>query len=308
MDPVPGAPFVLDTTPTTADPAPPAIDACSITNDTVIIRVNEPLDPNGIDLTNVRIINLGTGAQVPGTIVFHQAGNTTGADTVSQIDYVASAPFAGSGSYQIVFGPGVKDLAGNPIQTAPQLFFQTLVTPSSPQPPLVENFDNPGQTSGAAAWTGDGFLRATFPTELVGTGADGPFNPPVGTTTILDTNELVNGVSRQGIWNFTTVAIQNTATVRIIGPYFAHFRCRGHAHPRRRPGDSGSESSLRSVNSRLRQGRADRPAAATAPALDCEANGGVGNAGGGAGGAGSGSLRLRKPATGVPVPGARPEG
>ncbi len=50
MDPVPGAPFVLDTTPTTADPAPPAIDACSIANDTVIIRVNEPLDPNGIDL------------------------------------------------------------------------------------------------------------------------------------------------------------------------------------------------------------------------------------------------------------------
>ena len=172
MDPVPGAPFVLDTTPTTGDPAPAAIDMCSIANNTVIIRVNEPLDPNGIDLANVRIINVSTGAQVPGTLVFHQAANTTGSDIVSQIDYVASAPFIGSRTYQVVLGPGVKDLAGNPIQTVPLLFFQTTAAPTVPQPPLVENFDtsNPGGTTGAASWTGDGFLRATLPTELIGTG------------------------------------------------------------------------------------------------------------------------------------------
>ena len=271
--------------------------------------MNEPLDPNGIDLANVIIFNLSNGAQVPGTLVFHQAANTTGADIGSQIDYVAAVPFAGGRTYQLVFGPAVKDLAGNSIQTASQLFFQTDVTPPSPQPPLVENFDtsNPVGASGAAAWTGDGSLRATFPTELIGTGADGAFNPALGMT-LLDTNELVGGVSRQGIWNFTDVTIAQGATVRIIGPYRAHFRC------------TGAVSHLGIIQAV--PGQATPPLAAT-PAYDkgaktgqqqnglgtdCEANGGVGNAGGGAGGHGVGCHAASAPAARFPVHDARPHG
>src|SRR4029078_6468091 len=86
---------------------------------------------------------------------------------------------------------------------------------------------NLGDLTGPIRWAGDGVLQVELPTELMGTGADGAFNPPAGMTTLLDTNELVAGVSRKGVWNFTTVTIPQNATVRIIGPYMAHFRSTG---------------------------------------------------------------------------------
>ena len=92
---------------------------------------------------------------------------------------------------------------------------------------LVESFDSTGATSGAASWPGDGFLRATFPIELTGTGAEGAFNPPAGMTTLMHTDGLVGGQPREGIWNFTDVDIPATATVRFVGPYQAHVRCTG---------------------------------------------------------------------------------
>ena len=289
MDAVAGAPFVTSTTPTTGDPAPPAVSPCTV-GTTIQIHVNEPLDPSGINLMSVRVVNSMTSAQVPGSLVFHQA---TTVDGPSQIDYVAASQLLGNVTYEILLGPSVTDFGGNSIQPAQgnptaHLFFATDQVPSFPQPPLVENFDtpNPGGVSGAAAWTGNGFLQATFPIELTGTGADGAFNPPAAQTTVLDTAALVNGQPRMGIWNFTDVNIPATATVRVIGPYQAHFRCTG----------------MVTLNGTINANAANGPA--TAPnvydrgpeqgiqnnngGLNCEANGGIGNAGGGAGGTGSG--------------------
>ncbi len=128
------------------------------------------------------MINVATGAQVPGSLVFHQAANTTGADTISQIDYVARARSSERDLPDRVRPGGQGPRRAT--RSRPCRSCSSRRSPSclSPQPPLVENFDtsNPGGTTGAAAWTGDGFLRATFPVELTGTGVDGAFNPPVG--------------------------------------------------------------------------------------------------------------------------------
>jgi hypothetical protein len=292
-----GPPYVIDTIPPTGDPAIGGVDACAVANQTIVIHVSEPLNPNGINLSSVRLVNVATGAQVPGAIVFHQAPNTGGAaGLISQIDYVASSPLSPNATYQILFGPSVTDFLGNPIQTSQsnpsaQLLFATAAIVPTAQPPLVETFDttaNLGDLTGPIRWAGDGVLQVEFPTELTGNGSDGPFNPPAGMTTLLDTNQLVSGVSRKGIWNFTTVTIPQNATVRIIGPYLAHFRCTGAF----------------TLNGTLQAipGQVSPPVAAT-PAYDrgaeagqqnnnnginCQADGGVGNAGAGAGGAGSG--------------------
>jgi hypothetical protein len=289
MDAVAGAPFVTSTTPTTSDPAPPPITPC-IAGNTVQIHVNEPLDPSGINLQNVRLINTQTMAQVPGSLVFHQA---TTVDGPSQIDYVASSQLLGSVTYEILLSPSVTDFGGNPIQPVQgnptaHLFFATIQVPTFPQAPLVENFDtpNPGGVAGAATWSGNGFLQATFPIEITGTGADGGFSPAAGLTTIIDTAQLVNGQPRMGIWNFTNVNIPATATVRVIGPYQAHIRC------------TGAVTVNGNINANAATGLANSPNVYDRGpemgiqnnngGLNCEANGGVANAGGGAGGTGSG--------------------
>jgi hypothetical protein len=139
--------------------------------------------------------------------------------------------------------------------------------------------------TGAASWSGNGFLQAVFPIQLTGNGSDGAFNPLAGIT-ILDTNQLVGGVSRMGIWNFTSMTISASATVRVIGPYQAHFRCSGAvtidgiinanaatgAFTSVNPYDRGPEQGIQNNNG----------------GLNCETNGGTGNAGGGNGGSGSG--------------------
>ena len=245
VDSIPGAPFVINTIPATANPVPAPISACSVGNNTVMIRVSEPLDPAGIDLSSVRLVNVATGAQVPGSIVFHQAGTIAGIFTVSQIDYVAWAPLVHGQTYEVILGPSVKDLGGNPVQPVAgnpnaQLFFQTAPVASVSQP-LDEPFDttaNLGDLTGPMRWAGDGVLQAEQPTSLVGNGADGALNAPAGVTTILDTNEIVGGQSRQGIWNFTDVTIPATATVRVVGPYLAHFRCTRQRQP---PGNADGE-------------------------------------------------------------------
>ena len=166
------------------------------------------------------------------------------------------------------------------------LFFEIVQVLPFPEPPIVENFDtpNPAGVSGAATWTGNGFLQATFPLELTGTGADGNFSPAAAQTTILDTAQLVGGQPRMGLWNFQSVNIPATATVRVIGPYLAHIRCTGTftlngiVNANAATGvptspnlyDRGPEQGIQNNNG----------------GLNCEANGGVGNAGGGAGGTG----------------------
>ena len=231
QDAVPGGPYVTSTTPLTSDPSPPGVDVCAIANDTIQINVSEALDPTGIDLANVRVIDTSNGTQVPGSLVFFQATSVNGP---SRIDYVASSQLAGNRTYQVLLNPAIHDFSGNPIEPAQgnpgaQLFFATNATQSQPAPPLVENFDTLHVlgTTGAVTWPGNGFLQATFPLELTGTGADGAFNAPAATTTVLDTAELIGGQPRMGIWNFTDVNIPATATVRVVGPYQAHFRCTG---------------------------------------------------------------------------------
>jgi hypothetical protein len=295
-DPVPGSPYVVSTTPSTSDPPPAPIDPGQIPGNTITILISEALNPAGINLANVKVVNSATGNQVPGSLNFFQAGSIPGLTINSRIDYVASSPLLGSATYEVVFSPAVQDFGGNPIQTSPtnpaaHLFFQTVAVTFCPQPAIDETFDtiiNRGQVTGEINWSGTGMLFGQFPITLTGTGADGVFNPPVGTTTLLDTNQLVSGQSRAGLWNFTNVTIAQNATVRVIGPFLAHFRCTGTC----------------TINGLVQAipGQITPPVAAT-PAYDrgpeigqqnnnlgmnCEADGGVGNAGGGRGGAGSG--------------------
>ncbi len=97
--------------------------------------------------------------------------------------------------------------------------------------------------------------------------------------TLLDTNELVAGVSRQGIWNFTTVTIPQGATVRIIGPYRAHFRCQGQCVLggiiQAIPGQVSPPTLPTPVYDKGAQSGQQN----NGMGIDCEANGGVGNAG-----------------------------
>ena len=298
LDAVAGAPFVTSTNPPSSDPAPAGIVPLSIEGNTIEINISEPLDPAGINLANVRVVNTQTGAQVPGSLVFHQATSATGP---SRIDYVAANTLPGNTTYQIILDPAIRDFGGNSVEMAQgnQAAVLLLVTSpslSQPLPPLFEGFGtaNPAGVTGAASWSGNGFLQATFPTQLTGTGADGAVTAPTGTT-LLDTNQLVGGTSRMGIWNFTSLTIPALATVRVIGPYQAHLRCLGtvtidgiiNANAANlpftsvNPYDRGPEPGIQNNNG----------------GLNCEANGGMGNAGGGNGGSGSGS---------TPPPGSPP--
>jgi hypothetical protein len=172
-----------------------------------------------------------------------------------------------------------------------QLFFQTAPVPICPQPPLIETFDTTDHldvTSGPLRWTGDGVLQTELVPDLIGTGADGAFSPPPSATTVLDTNEMLGGQSRQGIWNFTSIGIPATATVRIVGPYLAHLRCLGAVSVvgtidvsagTTNPLIAGTPPYERGPEAGLQNNGGN---------FDCEALGGVANAGGGAGGTGSG--------------------
>ena len=72
-------------------PTPTAINPTSVLNDTVTIFVYEPLFPAGIDLTNVQLVNSNSGAQVPGSVQFFQAGTPEAGPNTSRIDYIASS-------------------------------------------------------------------------------------------------------------------------------------------------------------------------------------------------------------------------
>jgi len=65
-DPIPGAPYVISTTPQTADPSPPPVDPGTVPNNTIQILVSEALNPAGINLANVRVVNSAPGPRSPG--------------------------------------------------------------------------------------------------------------------------------------------------------------------------------------------------------------------------------------------------
>src|SRR4029079_16184176 len=110
-----------------------------------------------------------------------------------------------------------------------------------------------------------------------------------GTTTILDTDQLVGGQSRKGVWNFTTVSIPPTSTVRIIGPYIAHMRCTGTFFLGGALSVVPGQSSPPLMNTPPYDRGPDQGVANNGAGVNCEAEGGAANAGGGRGGTGAGT-------------------
>lgn len=252
-DPIAGAPYVIRTTPETA-PVPGApVDPLLITGNTIRIVVSEPLQPSGVNSTNIIVRNAASKAQVPGTVFFFQSGsfpipfpNLTGPDPSPEncvIEYRATSPLIKGVLYEVAFGTLVQDFGGNPLQTTqasgvPQLLFATIPATACPQTPFSEPFDtiaNRSTQSGALQWaTPVGFAQTTYPSELVGTGSDGPVtvNPPIApaTNTLFNTESLTVGgmpVNRQGKWDFTSFTVNAGGIARFHGPWPVHVRSTG---------------------------------------------------------------------------------
>ncbi|HYC77563.1 MAG TPA: Ig-like domain-containing protein [Planctomycetota bacterium] len=239
-DPVPGAPFVISTTPAAGSPAPAPIDPASIVGNKISIHVSEPMKPVGINPANIIIRNAATGAQVPGTVAFIQTGTIPGLTTGSIIEYTTTQPLTKGVTYEIAFGTGVTDFGGNPLQTSPlgaggpQLLFQTIAATTCPGSPFVEGFDsiaNKAGESGAFVWNTSGTASVTYPLNEVGDGSDGAVTVSGVTATFFDTNQTItvggNPVSRQGKWNFTSFTVNAGATARFHGPWQVHLRSQG---------------------------------------------------------------------------------
>ncbi len=289
VDPVAGAPFVAFTSPSMGNPAPAAIDPCSVSGNTVTILFSEPLNPTGISLSNIKIVDAATGAQVPGAIQFFQAGSIPSLATQSRVDYIASSPLLGSRTYQLVVTSAVKDFGGNPVQLAAgnptaQLFFATNPVTFAPHAPIVENFDtfaNRTTATGELHWDGTGQLSTTFPLALTGDGSDPPLTPAANAN--LDTN---SPTTRQGFFNYTNVNIPAGVTLRVVGPYRAHIRCTGNIVINgtldAQGGTLQAPTPIGDPNQGPRAGAQNNGGG-----LTCVAKGGVGNAGAGDGGDGS---------------------
>ena len=245
-DPVPGAPFVTESYPPSGAVAPApfdpadlgpgsALNPLAMQANTITLEISEPLFPEDIDLSTVRLVDTGSGAQVPGQVVFYQAGTPEAGPDTARIDYVASSQLLPQATYAIEIGPQVKDLSGNPIEitqgspTTPRLF-ATGASPVCPQL-LTESFDDPGQLAttsfpGLLEWSDTGVLQAVFPLDLVGDGSFGPllFSPGPH---VLDTGMPPSPGFADGAWNLTDLTVLPGAIVRIVGPRPAHLRCLG---------------------------------------------------------------------------------
>ncbi|MAG55964.1 MAG: hypothetical protein CMJ83_06715 [Planctomycetes bacterium] len=240
-DPVPGPPHVEMTIPASDDPSPMAIDPMNVVNDTVTVLISEPLFPAGINLQNVRLVNAGSGAQVPGTVQFFQAGTPEAGPDTSRIDYIASSSLLANASYEIQIDPAVQDFGGNSVvlydpnePTAPpsgQRFFSTIVVPFCTAPAITEDFTstvNRDTLFGAVTWDGSGQLFSEFPFDLVGGGAFGNLAFAAGPGT-LDSGMAATAGFSEGNWEVVDFTVAAMAVVRAIGPYRAHMRCLGIA-------------------------------------------------------------------------------
>ncbi len=288
-DPVPGDAHVIGTLPATSDPAPPAISACSIGNDVVVVLIDEPLDPATLTAASVRILDVATQAVIPGTLYLMQGDPFGGTASATRLEFTARHHLAAGRTFEIVIGPEVRDFGGNPIQTSvsgppgAHLYFAT--SPGAPlaQAPITESFADTGglaTQSGNIAWDGSGTAHATLPTAVIGDGSDGAFVASANVT--LDTGVPA---SRHGVFNFTTFTVAAGVTVRVVGPYPCHIRCQGDVSVDGildvRAGTSAS-APLGSPDQAAKAGLLNNGGG-----LGCVAAGGVGGAGGGAGGAGS---------------------
>lgn len=231
-DPVAGPPHVVSTTPNSADPSPAAILPNSIASNTVSVFFSEPIAPANVDLANVRLLRLPSGAQVPGSVIFYQAGSVQaaqGGTGGARVDYVANDVLLSSSTYELVISNGVRDFGNNPTTlyspaTAPpsgRRFFTTVAVPFCPQPTIIEDFStttNRFSVTGVVQWNGGvgATLSAILPTEYVGSGLFGAMSFAAGSHT-LDTGLAASAGFAQGAWNTTTVTVDAGAVVRMIG-------------------------------------------------------------------------------------------
>ena len=240
-DPIPGPPFVVATTPDTNDPTPPAIDPTNVTNDTVTVFVSEPLFPGAINLTNYKLINSASQAQVPGSVQFYQAGTPEAGPNTARIDYIASSQLLANVQYEIQITNEIKDFGQNPVvlydpssPSSPpsgQRFFLTIPVPFCPQPPITDTFDstaNRDTVTGIAIWDGSGSINSTFPFNLTGGGGFGDLNLAPGPQS-LDTGAPTTTGFADGNWDVLNFIVQAGSTVRAQGPFRIHIRCLGLA-------------------------------------------------------------------------------
>jgi|GEM_PF-4594342 len=231
-DPVLGAPYVVSTVPAMSDPAPAPIQPNSIANNTISVYFSEPLAPANVDLANIKLIRLPSGAQVPGTLIFYQAGSpqaNQGGANGARVDYIASSPLLANTQYEIVITNAVRDFGNNTVAmwapgtppTQTRRLFSTVSVPFCPAANIVEDFSttvNRFSTSGVVEWNGGpgAMLTTTLPTQFVGTGNFGAMTFNAGTHT-LDTGMPNSAGFSQGVWDTTTVTVNAGAIVRIIG-------------------------------------------------------------------------------------------
>lgn len=230
-DPVSGAPFVVDSFPAAAPaggaPGQPVAPE-SIPQNRMTLTFNEPLDVSGA-IGGLQVRDVLTGMILAGTasVAFDPVFVRT------TLRYTAASKLPGARTLEFLIPAGIKDYAGNAFAGGPLVF--TTAPSTAPADTLVESFDDVGRRGGTsigAVWDGTGALVFGDLTPIVGDGSDGPgvFAPGV---TPLDTDEqiVVGGVprSRKGVFNYSSLSVAAGATVRIHGPYPAHFRINGPA-------------------------------------------------------------------------------
>ncbi|MEZ6196288.1 MAG: Ig-like domain-containing protein [Planctomycetota bacterium] len=223
VDPNPGDPIIVSTTPA-ASMAAPGVDqsATAVANPNqsqVVIDFNEPIDPATISEANIVLLNTTAGSEpipvalaMQSPLVFQQFGTVIG-QQISRLTINAGSLFTENDIYEIRL-TGVTDLGGNPVVApAGSLLFTINDNPATtPQNfTFADNFDTTAnflESVGAISWIGDGTVTATFPIEIVGTGDDGVGTFNTSGLTINTDNFTSGSVSTMdGFFNFTNLTI-----------------------------------------------------------------------------------------------------
>ena len=238
-DPQAGSAFVMNTVPESGDPVPAPIDPAALPFGRFVVNLSEPVNPTNIDTDSVRLVAVATGAQVPGTVEFFQAGSSQASATTSRIDYVPFDTLLNGVTYELLIDPDVTDFGGNPVLLAPgpallgtaRRLFRTIDVPTCLQTPFVEDFTtttNQAATSAVLLWPGNGELGIRSASDVFGDGSFGPLTLPSGPTTI-DTGMAPTAGFENGTWNLTDLNVPAAAVVTTTGPFRIHFKCTGTA-------------------------------------------------------------------------------
>ncbi len=236
----PGTPHVISTNPVTNDPSPGLTDPATF-GQRVSIFFNEPLSPQNINTANVRLL-LPSGGQVPGSVMFFQAGSAEAGPIGARIDYITTGPLLSNTAYEIVLGPDVRDFGGlsanlysltDPLRPlSGRRFFATVPQTFCDQPDIFETFDSQATrdtATGVAVWSSSGAVTSTFPLEIVGDGSFGPIN--FAASGIIDAGLPAMMGFSQGVWNVTDLTVMPGVSMRVVGTngnlFRAHFRCLG---------------------------------------------------------------------------------